>query len=754
MSNFRTLPFNLPCPKVPNRRVIFLGGIIFVSMITPAIAVNFRKVWQYSKVQDEYLRRDYTDRVDQASKALWSFARISDSGNRAVATIVSQDPISNGQVDKLLLELRNSTRSSFSVYINPERKLRVGTSQFLAPTGATYQKTKLPIQYAGLVPPNFVAGTTSEENAERTFEELYRGKHTYPDLLHPLAFVSFTPSQVEKGCQLSELDIFREGKATAGYAVFNLQDLQCLGIAGQLGKSTIQEGLVAVSTAPVVRSGKLQGYIATGTLINNLYQLGDYFLATLSAHNVSIFCRDRVVMTLLSDENNRRILGRSADPEVQQLILKEGWYIDQTLILGGKSYFEAYLPLLDNRNRAVGIISVARGSVLSNYLNTFKTVSWIEVALVLLGTWVLGSPLRKLFITQIQRIEQANQQKEVVLQNLDEGVLGLDARGKVVLSNAYARKLLQYAQLEGMHFGGLLTPKGVVQLTTQMLEGNNHSIPANAQGRFVTDFIQSNNDRVICEYSLERSSDDETGLAYLLIVRDITARIEAENQRQNTAVLEERDRISRDLHDELASSITALKFQLEAAYRLYNRNSEKAIVHLKKAFGLSVECLIDADRSVLDYRTPNDQPTDLVERLLRVVDMFNSDQLQAEFQVIGQLVLLPFSLCHGITRIFQEAIKNVARHAQATQVDLRLSFAPEQLVLTLKDNGVGFNVEETLRKKPKSGLASMRTRVQAMGGTLEILSAPGKGTTITVTVNIPKEVCHDHHNEPDPPLDR
>jgi signal transduction histidine kinase len=303
-----------------------------------------------------------------------------------------------------------------------------------------------------------------------------------------------------------------------------------------------------------------------------------------------------------------------------------------------------------------------------------------------------------------------------------------------------------------MHFGVLLTPKGVVQLTTQM-QGNKNSIPTNAQGRFVTDFIQSNNDRVICEYSLEHSSDDETGLTYLLIVRDITARLEAENQRQNTAVLEERDRISRDLHDGLASSITALKFQLEAAYRLYTRNSEKAMVHLKKAFGLSVECLIDADRSVLDYRTPDNQPTDLVDRLLRVIDMFNSDQLQAEFQVIGQPVLLPFSLCHGITRIFQEAIKNVARHAQATHVALTLSFAPEQLVLTLKDNGVGFNVEEMLRKKPKSGLASMRARVQAIGGSLEILSAPGKGTTITVTINIPKEVCHDHHNEPDPPLD-
>jgi hypothetical protein len=59
-------------------------------MITPAIMVNFRKVWQYSKVQDEYLRRDYTDRVDQASKMLWSFARISDPGNRAVATVASE----------------------------------------------------------------------------------------------------------------------------------------------------------------------------------------------------------------------------------------------------------------------------------------------------------------------------------------------------------------------------------------------------------------------------------------------------------------------------------------------------------------------------------------------------------------------------------------------------------------------------------------------------------------------------------------
>jgi signal transduction histidine kinase len=101
---------------------------------------------------------------------------------------------------------------------------------------------------------------------------------------------------------------------------------------------------------------------------------------------------------------------------------------------------------------------------------------------------------------------------------------------------------------------------------------------------------------------------------------------------------------------------------------------------------------------------------------------------------------LPQEIASCLYRVTQESLRNVARHAQATQVEVKLTKEGEGLRLSIKDNGKGFRVEERRLSKHGLGLIGMQERVRVVHGTYEVKSAPGKGTEITVWVPIPKNV--------------
>lgn len=728
---------------------IALSVLVFTSMLIPVFAVNIKRNIQYAAVQDSYLKDDYAQRLSEIWKILWSLPERLEASDAGIAKILETRVLSQNILQTYFSNSIARSKASFSVYLNSERKIVQGASQYQKPGKDTYELSLLPEAYRGLVDDKFVAGTNSADDLRETQEKLFRGKRSFPSLVHPLKYVNFATGHVRKQCQLSHFDFLRQNKLVKGFAVLDLHSLRCLGIESQLGISPnkeMQGGLVGISVAPIIKNSRVAGYVVSGYLLNNLYQLGDYFLATQSAFNMSIFCRQHVVMTLMADKESKRTLERRLDRDVVSPVMKDGWIAEKDITISSENYYEVYLPILDYQNRPVGVVSVARGSVLRNYLQQFSTISWIEVCVSVIGIWILGTPLRKMLQGQYKQIEeknqsllQSNQQKEIVIQNLDEGILGLDVSGRVIFSNSYAQNLLQYPQLEGLHFGSFMIDEGVTNTKTKMYNSTEQT-PSSPLERFTTEFVKAYDGRVMCEYSIGSSTDDKTGLAYLLIFRDITERLEAEEQRQATTAMKERQRISREIHDGLASGITGLKFQLEAAIRLVPLNLEKGMKYLKKAFGISIECLIEVDQPIFDNRTDLDQLTNLVEGLQRVIDMFSSDQLHAEFQVLGEPVFLPHSLGHCLLQVFREALKNSARHANATHVTCRISFEGDELTVLVEDNGVGFLVADTMRKKPNSGLASMHQRVNEVGGTLQILSSHDKGTTITVSVNLPEGI--------------
>jgi PAS domain S-box-containing protein len=199
------------------------------------------------------------------------------------------------------------------------------------------------------------------------------------------------------------------------------------------------------------------------------------------------------------------------------------------------------------------------------------------------------------------------------------------------------------------------------------------------------------------------------------------------------AVMAERSRVVRDIHDTLAHAFTGVIVQLEAADDAAARGLEaEAGAHVARAEALARVGLNEARRSVMALRPQalegSDLPTALSELLTH---MTAGTSLDAEFSQEGTTRPLPAAWDEHLLHIGQEALTNAIRHAQARRLVMRLRFVDGSVRLALSDDGRGFDEHATT---DGLGLVGMKARVASMGGQLSIESASGGGTTIAVTL--------------------
>jgi len=189
----------------------------------------------------------------------------------------------------------------------------------------------------------------------------------------------------------------------------------------------------------------------------------------------------------------------------------------------------------------------------------------------------------------------------------------------------------------------------------------------------------------------------------------------------------ERTRIARDIHDSIGHTLTSLDVQLELAQRLYDRNSDQAKQALDTSKRLSGQSLQEVRRAVATLR---EDVFDLNAALAHLLATFKSEHdLVVESKL--NLPKLPIQTEHQLYCIIKEGLENIRRHAQAHIIELRSWTMPENVVIYVKDNGVGF---DSASPTAGFGLRGMQERAQSMGGHLEIDTAPGKGTRIQITV--------------------
>jgi two-component system, NarL family, sensor histidine kinase DevS len=202
------------------------------------------------------------------------------------------------------------------------------------------------------------------------------------------------------------------------------------------------------------------------------------------------------------------------------------------------------------------------------------------------------------------------------------------------------------------------------------------------------------------------------------------------------AILEERDRIGMDLHDGVIQSIYGVGLSLENARMLLREDPLSAETRLKKAMEDLNRTIRDIRNYILDLRPRQLRGESLVEGLGRLVMEFRQNT-KVEASLAGPksefLNDLPQAAAMALFHICQEALANAAKHAKAGKVSVDLWTTAERVLLEVSDDGLGF-VQEGVSRTVGHGLANMQTRITAVGGDLEISSAPGEGTTILAWV--------------------
>ncbi|HEX4119691.1 MAG TPA: GAF domain-containing protein [Verrucomicrobiae bacterium] len=202
---------------------------------------------------------------------------------------------------------------------------------------------------------------------------------------------------------------------------------------------------------------------------------------------------------------------------------------------------------------------------------------------------------------------------------------------------------------------------------------------------------------------------------------------------REAAVVAERNRMARDIHDTLAQGFTGIIVQLEAAEDAMSQGlEEETAEHLDQAGEVARQSLREARRSVLALRPQALEDKNLCDALDDLVrKMTAGTSLRAEFILQGQSRPRPAGWDENLLRVGQEVLTNALRHAGATEFQVRLVFAEREIRMEFCDNGRGF---DPTRKHDGFGLLGMRERVAAMGGELTIESANGQGTSITATL--------------------
>jgi len=206
----------------------------------------------------------------------------------------------------------------------------------------------------------------------------------------------------------------------------------------------------------------------------------------------------------------------------------------------------------------------------------------------------------------------------------------------------------------------------------------------------------------------------------------------AERSRQ-AAVLEERNRLARDIHDTLAQGFTGVIVQLEAAEdAIACCRRKEANEHLQRASELARCSLNEARRSVHALRPQALQGGNFWGALKGIIKNTTAGTaLHTTFNLRGKMRHLPLVWQENLLHIGQEALTNALKYAHPRNFETKLTFNTKELHLELRDDGDGFKVKE---RHDGFGLAGMRERVEQMGGTLKISSARGKGTNVLVTL--------------------
>jgi PAS domain S-box-containing protein len=344
-------------------------------------------------------------------------------------------------------------------------------------------------------------------------------------------------------------------------------------------------------------------------------------------------------------------------------------------------------------------------------------------------------------LAMAQRYEYLTKYANDIILVTDQNLRIVEANDRALASYGYDRD-----DLLNLHLSDLYPPE-----TRPSLERLLHQVEEQSGLIFETVQQRKEGSTFAAEVSL-RLLEVEGDTLFQEIIRDITERKRTEKvlkeSEKNLRLLSgqllraqesERKRISRELHDELGHSLLALKLQIGSVQDQLLPRQDSLKTEVKKILG-SVNATIEEVRRLYYALSPGDlEDLGLTASLRCLLEDFAELQKHIKWTINWDNLdgLFPLSTQTAIYRVVQEALTNIGKHADPKQISLKITRDKREVVITIEDDGVGFDQNKVSEKKTL-GLLAMEERVKILGGSFELWSQPNRGTSITFRIPIPE----------------
>ncbi len=338
----------------------------------------------------------------------------------------------------------------------------------------------------------------------------------------------------------------------------------------------------------------------------------------------------------------------------------------------------------------------------------------------------------------LEQLEKSEARFRLLAESLPASVFILNEAGKLLYINRLGQSLSGFSEQDNLPPTFLqrlrvnhrpLTEKDLERLISLEMGTSVH---------VELQLLQENGEHRWLDIQITKTMLDEQPVG-MGVALDVTLRKHMEQelkehaQRQVMALEDERARIARELHDVVGQQIIGMKFLLETAQR--HITSPDAMVAIEEVQTLLSEMTEQIRELALSLRPSMLDDLGLLSTLIWFFERFSKHTgIQVHFNHRG-LEKHPMPKTHAITlyRILQEALTNVARHAQTDQVWVEIMGSSDRVFMTIQDHGRGFDPDR-MAIHTSTGLQSMKERVQLLAGTWQIESSPGQGTRIDVSL--------------------
>lgn len=513
----------------------------------------------------------------------------------------------------------------------------------------------------------------------------------------------------------------------------------------------------------IEQSRRLANFTAFSTLLSQSFEIKEVIKTAIDMVREMMHVEVVLIYSLNEPEQELRLIsyeGTSAEfaSSVQHIKLGEGFNgrVAQTgqpmLVEDTSTDPRATLPIIKEQGYAQLIVPlISRGKITGTLCVTTPSPHQfdsdeIELLTALgnqIGVAMENSRLYQEQISMTEELRFSEEKYRQLFERAHDAIWVQDLSDKITAINEAGAKLVGYDlnQMIGKDVRQFLSPEGLTlakEIRLKLIRGEPIKQP------YLQRLISRGGSEVVVMLTTNLLTSNGKLSGFQHIARDITKERRLEEnlrfyvQQITRAQEEERQRIARELHDSTAQNIIAILHQLENYYQhktqLPMRDS-RLIWNIQEQIKNVLQEIRQFSRdlrpSILDDLGLLPAVEWLTEELKRI------SKIEGSLTVTGQKQRLSPEVEVTLFRIIQESLRNISRHSGATRAAVAIEFRDRDTVVTISDNGKGFELPKALSELPRTGklgLVGMEERARLLGGSLNIQSEPGEGTTLNVII--------------------